>query len=651
MNGAAKNVLLVPSLKKKGGTGHLRRCARLLSVFGPGSRILTAGAARGDSGREWTPGEIPRLCEGLIGAGQLTQAWWGEWDFILFDRRETSREEFLRLSLGRTSVGLDEGGPARQLFSYLIDAFPRLSSGKTPANIATETLLAPGPRQPPRVPPALSTALVSFGGEDPERLTELTLKAFDACGLFPPENTGIVEGPAFTAPAPAGRGRLYSGLKDLLPLFGADDCVFTSFGITPYEVLKAGSLPILVNPSPYHEKLSRKAGFVSLGVKKISLKKLKGIAANPSRAAVPGRTSVFGAPPPAGAGGRAFRSNSSACPRQACGISATIPGAARGLFAAPPRSAAAYPEKTNEPGMCGRRETSLEEIFQDFTPSPVSRCPVCASVLRTPLLRSREASFFLCRDCGITYREGFPEQTVRYDTRYFFEDYRRQYGKTYQEDFGAITGFARERLAVLKKLCGNARGGLEGKTLLDIGCAYGPFVNAAREEGCLPRGIDIAEEAVLYVREKLGIPAVLGDFPALPAGSLAPEGPYHIVTLWFVIEHLRALNAALRKITEILRPGGILAFSTPNGRGVSGLFSRRKFLQNSPGDHLTIWDVRSCAPILRRFGLRPRAVRITGHHPERFPLFPRVLGRRACGFLSRAFGLGDTFEVYAEKLP
>jgi 2-polyprenyl-3-methyl-5-hydroxy-6-metoxy-1,4-benzoquinol methylase len=310
------------------------------------------------------------------------------------------------------------------------------------------------------------------------------------------------------------------------------------------------------------------------------------------------------------------------------------------------------PEKTAVPPRPGEPETTFEEVFQDFAPPPVSRCPLCGSGLRSPLLRSREASFFLCRDCGITYREGFPEQAVRYDTDYFFEDYRRQYGKTYLEDFEAITGFARERLAIIKKLRAGERGGLEGKTLLDIGCAYGPFVRAAREEGCLPRGIDIAEDAVRHVREKLGIPALTGDFPAMPAPSLAPDGPYDIVTLWFVIEHFRALDAVLRKITEILRPGGILAFSTPNGRGVSGLFSRRKFLENSPKDHLTIWDVRSSAPILRRFGLRLRAVRVTGHHLERFPRLLRLFaGRRACGFLSRVFGLGDTFEVYAEKLP
>jgi 2-polyprenyl-3-methyl-5-hydroxy-6-metoxy-1,4-benzoquinol methylase len=243
----------------------------------------------------------------------------------------------------------------------------------------------------------------------------------------------------------------------------------------------------------------------------------------------------------------------------------------------------------------------------------------------------------------MTYREGFSGRAVRYDKDYFFDDYRRQYGKTYLEDFGAIEGFARSRLSVLRSLCG----GLNGKTLLDIGCAYGPFLSAAREAGCVPLGIDIAEDAVRHVRDELGIPALCGDFLAMSGGDLTSGGLRDIITLWFVIEHFRALGAVLSKISALLKKGGILAFSTPNGRGVSGLFFREKFLTNSPPDHYTIWDTRSCARVLKRFGFRVRKIRITGHHPERFPRFLRLF---PCGLASRIFALGDTFEVYAEKI-
>ncbi|MCL1818361.1 MAG: class I SAM-dependent methyltransferase [Spirochaetaceae bacterium] len=581
-----KRVLLVPSLKKKGGTGHLLRCVRLLGLCGPGSRILVSGGPG-----EWNRGEVLSLCGPRLREDQLAENPDGSYDFILCDRRATSADEYFRLSAGRPCVGLDEGGPARPFFSFIIDTFPRLSS-RFPANINDEGLIAESPPAGELpVPAALKTALLSFGGEDPAGLTGLTLAAFDACGLFPPHTTGIVEGPAFRVSAPRERGTVYAGRDDIRPLFADYDCVFTSFGITPYEALAAGRVPVLVNPSPYHEKLSRKAGFYSLGAGKISRRRLKKIAASPALA----------------------------LPRRG-------PLAAREDFAA---------------------------ILGGLSASSPAACPVCGSPLRGPLLRLREASFFRCRDCGISYREGFSATNIRYDKNYFFEDYRRQYGKTYLEDFAAITGFARQRLACIARLCGAAGGkrGLTGKTLLDIGCAYGPFVAAARDAGCVPRGIDIAEDAARHVSSVLGIPALAGDFLDLPPETLAPEGPYDIVSLWFVIEHFRQPDKALEKIAGLLVPGGILAFSTPNLRGVSGLFCLKKFLAASPADHVTLWDPRSSRKALARFGLRVLKIRVTGHHGERFPFLMRLLLRqRGCSLISRVFGLGDTFEVYAEKM-
>jgi hypothetical protein len=42
---------------------------------------------------------------------------------------------------------------------------------------------------------------------------------------------------------------------------------------------------------------------------------------------------------------------------------------------------------------------------------------------------------------------------------------------------------------------------------------------------------------------------------------------------------------------------------------------------------------------------------VTGHHPERFPFVnkKRGLANFVAGLVSRWFGLGDTFEVYAVK--
>ncbi|MDR0597009.1 MAG: class I SAM-dependent methyltransferase [Treponema sp.] len=233
-----------------------------------------------------------------------------------------------------------------------------------------------------------------------------------------------------------------------------------------------------------------------------------------------------------------------------------------------------------------------------------------------------------------------------YGTDYFFDSYKKQYGKTYLEDFPNLVAAGKKRLAALGRV-------LRGETgrILDIGCAYGPFLSAAREQGFEPLGIDPAADAIRYVREELGIEAHAGFFPdpSLPA----PPGSFKAVTLWYVIEHFEELSPVLGEINRLLEPRGALAFSTPSFTGISGRKSLRAFLENSPQDHYTLWSPALCRRLLARYGFRVKKIRVSGHHPERFPLGNRFgrggLLRGLFLVISRVFRLGDTFECYAIK--
>jgi SAM-dependent methyltransferase len=123
-----------------------------------------------------------------------------------------------------------------------------------------------------------------------------------------------------------------------------------------------------------------------------------------------------------------------------------------------------------------------------------------------------------------------------------------------------------------------------------------------------------------------------------------------------VLEHFKDVDLVLRRIGSLLHPGGVFAFSTPNGRGVSARADLFSFLRVSPADHYTIFSPRGLRALLARYGFSLKLVRVTGHHPERFPGVLGMLARRAgvaraaLLFASRLFGLGDTFEAYAVKV-
>ncbi len=371
------------------------------------------------------------------------------------------------------------------------------------------------------------------------------------------------------------------------------DLVLTSFGLTAYEAAAAGSGVILFHPSEYHRTLARNAGFAEVpSIKSVNGKALETLLAHPPR--------VFRAAATAAPGGRA----------------------------------------------------SLPELLLSLYPPRVSSCPLCGdNTDSNALLRERDRSFFRCGECGLVYQIDFAETGgryggERYGKEYFFREYQRQYGRSYLEDGEHIRSLSRPRIDRLKSMVsGNRR-------LLDVGCAYGFFMEEAAAAGFYVEGLDVSLEAVEYVRGSLGFTAHTGDFSAEipPAGIFDSSGEsFDVISMWFVIEHFENLHRVLDRVYTLLRPGGVFAFSTPNARGISGRSNFKNFLRSSPRDHHTLWTPASAASILGERGFRVEKRVSTGHHPERFPLpqksalFHFYLG------ISKMFSMGDTFEVYARK--
>ncbi len=292
-------------------------------------------------------------------------------------------------------------------------------------------------------------------------------------------------------------------------------------------------------------------------------------------------------------------------------------------------------------------QSDLSDLLGLLANRTVLPCPLCGEHRsRSVIVRRNDRTVCSCAACGMLYPSFIVGSGREYGGAYFFEEYRTQYGRTYLEDFEAIRSQGQRRMKIISSVS-------EGSTLLDIGCAYGPFLVAARDAGWDSVGTDISPEAVSYVRERLALPACVSAFPAPDLQGFLTGKRFDAVTLWFVIEHFMDLESVFERIRELLVPGGILAFSTPSASGISARKNRASFLAKSPRDHFSIWTPRLAKAHLKRYGFQVVKIVSTGHHPERFPFMgtaaegsPRW---RAASALSRLFKLGDTFEVYAMK--
>jgi 2-polyprenyl-3-methyl-5-hydroxy-6-metoxy-1,4-benzoquinol methylase/spore coat polysaccharide biosynthesis predicted glycosyltransferase SpsG len=303
------------------------------------------------------------------------------------------------------------------------------------------------------------------------------------------------------------------------------------------------------------------------------------------------------------------------------------------------------------------KEESLSDLINSFSPQVNKTCPVCGKEAnKRSIARFPDRTYRRCSRCGVLFMDRTYPPPIEYGKEYFFESYKKQYGKTYLEDFPNLVTLAKRRLGLISQVSPrkSTNDNRYPPTLFDIGCAYGPFLTAAKEEGFLPFGIDPAEDAVRYVQETLSIPAVHGFFPDYTL-SKPNSQLYDVAAMWYVIEHFTDCLTVLAEIKKLLKPGGLLAFSTPSFSGVSGRKSLREFLENSPADHFTIWSPKMCKKALALAGFKVKKTTMSGCHPERFPLLGKFAADKNSRLysmlmtVSRIFALGDTFEVYAKK--
>ena len=594
-------IFVWPSYGKGRGSGHLKRSLNLVSRLGKEACLLLEKSA---SGRGKTGRELLRQ----FGFSEKKISFKEEfdplekWDLIILDRKSTALDELKRFSRDTVVLGIDEGGEARVYLPYLIDTLPGINF-RTPPNLSSLSLLELPEKRKKSLRFPFRKVLISFGGEDPASLSLTLTEELFRLDFSPPDIT-LVEGPFFSRIIWPRGISILKNPADLKNLLAEYDLVFTSFGLTCFEALAAGVPVILFNPTRYHRRLSRNSGIPEIGVGRVKRIRLIRYLNN-----LPTFEKLI----------ESFAS------------------------------------------ILGRKENDVKAMITSIKSDLEPSCPLCRKWFNPVIARYADRTYFRCRRCGLIYLMPFGRKHKYYGEDYFFAEYKKQYGKTYLEDFANIKEAGKVRLKEIKSILSRSAGREEGlekrPLLLDIGCAYGAFLVAAREEGFEAAGLDISGPAVGYVRDCLQVPCFEGDFedvspgiPAPAAGSALhgrsgtsasmPPARFDILTMWFVIEHFKRPDHVLSRVNRLLKIGGIFAFSTPNGKGISALKNMRRFLEQSPFDHYTLMSPSGVRAILKRFGFRLRRLKITGHHAERFPL---PGGRRL-------LGMGDTFEAYAEKV-
>ncbi|SER35644.1 2-polyprenyl-6-hydroxyphenyl methylase / 3-demethylubiquinone-9 3-methyltransferase [Nitrosomonas sp. Nm51] len=117
--------------------------------------------------------------------------------------------------------------------------------------------------------------------------------------------------------------------------------------------------------------------------------------------------------------------------------------------------------------------------------------------------------------------------------------------------------------------------GLEGKTVLDVGCGGGILSEGMAKHGAIVTGIDLSDKALKVARLHLLESGQQVEYRKITAESLAKEQPHHydIVTCMEMLEHVPDPMSIVRSCSTLVKPGGRVFFSTINRNPKSYLFA------------------------------------------------------------------------------
>ena len=216
-------------------------------------------------------------------------------------------------------------------------------------------------------------------------------------------------------------------------------------------------------------------------------------------------------------------------------------------------------------------------------------CPLCgrrepATVLRGatgPSSNAGDPRALQCRGCGLVFLDPVPPEAFETGA----------YGPDYYAPWQGGEEKARRRLW-RRRLEALSRHGARG-SLLDVGCGDGLFVEVAQRWGWRCDGIEFSPEGARRAAARLRRPIAVGD---LATSALLP-GPYDVVTLWHVLEHLPEPGPMLQAARRRLRPGGTLVVAVPNTDNLP----MRAAYRLARGRPLPLWEQGAREPHVSHF--------------------------------------------------
>ena len=187
-------------------------------------------------------------------------------------------------------------------------------------------------------------------------------------------------------------------------------------------------------------------------------------------------------------------------------------------------------------------------------PSMINACPACGADSMRMLSAPRPQYVEQCRSCRSVFFYFGAAGTVSHNEQYNVDSNYQRYLESANEC--SVSLRYQETLKRVREMAP----AVASPRIFDVGAGGGDFLALARADGFDVAGNEVSQPAIDECWNRHRIELMLGD----DLRSFASfDSKYDVVTMWCVIAHVDEPRELLRGVRELLRPGGILFFSTP----------------------------------------------------------------------------------------
>lgn len=240
---------------------------------------------------------------------------------------------------------------------------------------------------------------------------------------------------------------------------------------------------------------------------------------------------------------------------------------------------------------------SLRPEFAEHT-----ACPSCGETKHSLHFEKDYFQYLRCAECGLIYMG--PRLNDHATLSFYNSDVNQIYNEKKFDEVSSSSLFDDEINFRNLSLIEEKTGAANGRKLLEIGCAKGVFLLAAKKAGFSVTGVELNQKNCEFASKALGGNVYDKDLLELKFA----DGEFDVIYTRDVIEHIHNPAAFVQECQRILKPGGYVFFETHNIDGLIHRFVGRHHSTIFAFEHPVHWSPKTLGRLFEGKGLKMRHI-------------------------------------------